>query len=233
MRRFFGTGLFLIAGLLVCAPGYAQMMFRCGNKYQDRPCDAGQKGQAVGSSGVGAAAGAAPAGDAQCAQRGKDSLQIVWSREGGATEETLMSAARTGSEQRLVRDVYRRRGAASQIQAAVEADCIAEKQKEAEANALAIAASRARGDLREMRGEGAESSPSMPTSQPADPRAAEQAKQAQAAQAADQKKRICADLNSQMDRLTAREREGGTVRTMDALRADRRRLQTSLSNTGC
>src|SRR4051812_17454103 len=85
MGRFPGTGFFLIAGLIACAPGYAQTMYRCGNKYQDRPCDAGQKSKAVGSASFGAAE--ASSGDAQCAQRGKDALKIVWSREGGAPQE--------------------------------------------------------------------------------------------------------------------------------------------------
>ncbi len=84
-----------------------------------------------------------PSGDAQCAQRGKDSLKIVWSREGGATQERLVAEARTFQEKRFVEDVYRRRGSASEVQASVEADCVAQKEKQDLADALAKAAARA------------------------------------------------------------------------------------------
>ena len=228
MARLIRAGFLLFAGFLVCAPGYAQTMYRCGNKYQDRPCDAGQKSKAVGSTGVGAAA-SAPSGDAQCAQRGRDSLKIVWSREGGATEEALASQARTATEKRLVQDVYRRRGSASQVQAAVEADCVIEKQKEAEANALAIAAAKARGELREIRGETTEPSPSMSIPQPG---ADERAKQAQAAREENQRM-TCASLNREMENLRSRERAGGSATTMEGLSNERRQLQGRLSSNGC
>jgi hypothetical protein len=230
MARSFMQCLVLAAGLFVCAQGYGQTMFRCGNKYQDRPCDAGQKGKVVGSTGVGAASAAA-SGDAQCAQRGKDALKIVWSREGGATQERLESEASSGQQRRFVRDVYSRRGSASQVQAAVEADCVVEKQKEAEANALAIAAAKARGDVSEMRGEPAGGSPSIGMSQPApDPAAAERAKQERDAE---RKKRTCASLNDSMESLTARERRGGSAGVMDAMRGERRSLQSQLSKNSC
>lgn len=232
MGRFLGTGFLLIAALLVCAQAHAQTMYRCGNKYQDRPCDAGQKGKAVGSASFGAPE--ASTGDAQCAQRGKDSLKITWAREGGATEERMMSEARTSQDRRLVTEVYRRRGSASQVQAAIEADCAAEKQKEAEANALAIAAARARGDLRETRGEPGQPAPSMSPSQPgSDAAAAERGKEERAAQEASAKKATCASLSSQMESLRSRERAGGTVRTMERLSDERRQLQSRMSSNGC
>lgn len=231
MNRFLTAGFLLITALLVCAPGYAQMMYRCGNKYQDRPCDAGQKGKAVGSASFGAAE--ASTGDAQCAQRGKDSLKIVWAREGGATQERLVSEAGTSQEKRFVADVYRRRGSAAQVQAAVESDCVAEKQKEAEANALAIAAAKARADLRETRGD-PQPAPPVPTSQPgSDAGAAERAKQERAAQEASAKKATCASFNSQMEDLRSRERAGGTVRMMERLADERRQLQGRMTSSGC
>ncbi len=125
-------------------------MYRCGNKYQDRPCDAGQKGKAVGSTGVdSASSGAAPgmpagaggAGpapvDVDCVQRGKDALKVVWAREGGKTKEDLASEAASSHERNLINDVYRRRGSASQVQASVEADCAVEKQNQARLRAQA------------------------------------------------------------------------------------------------
>jgi hypothetical protein len=134
--------MLLVAGTLaIVAQAEAQTMYRCGSVYQDRPCDAGAKAKVVGSTGTAAAApGPAQGVDPECMQRARDSQKIVWAREGGATEERLLSEARSGSERRLIQDVYRRPGAASTVQQRVQADCVAEKQREEQEAAVAIAA---------------------------------------------------------------------------------------------
>jgi len=242
MRIAFKSWVFLLSGLLFCAQAFGQTMYRCGNKYQDRPCDAGQKGRAVGSTGVdsgpapGVAPGAGGAGaarspDAQCVQLGQDALKIVWSREGGATQERLESEAKTGRERNFVRDVYRRRGSASQVQASVEADCVAERDRAAQAAVLEAAAARLRGEPRET-GSGSSIESRPPSA--ADIQAAErQRAQAAADRDAERKKSLCASLNASMDNLTARERRGGSGGTMDAMRGERRSLQSQMSSNGC
>jgi len=220
----------VLAGFaLVCGPAHSQTMYKCGSSYQDRPCDAGQKGRAVGSTGAGAPVAPAGAADAECAQRGTDSLKIVWSREGGATEERLVSQASTPEQKRLVRDVYRRPGAASTVQATVVADCIAEKQKLEQDAALAAAAA-----VRAQR-EGALPPPA--TQQPAQPAADPEAESRRRAEAAageaERKKRLCAQYNAEMDDLRARERAGGSAQTMDRLSESRRRLRDRMSAGGC
>jgi hypothetical protein len=220
----------LLAGLsLACACAQAQTMYRCGNVYQDRPCDAGKAGRAVGSTGTGAPAGRSAVTDAECAQRGKDSLKIVWAREGGAAEERLLAQAATAAQKRLVQDVYRRRGAASQVQAAVEADCVAEKEK-AERDA-ALAAAEAVRAQREGR------SPSVTgdaVPQPAaDPDADARTRSQEAAQEAERKKSACAQYNTQLDSLRVRERTGGSAATMDSLNEQRRSLRDQMSRAGC
>lgn len=232
----------LVASLFVCTEGFGQTMYRCGSKYQDRPCDAGQKGRAVGSTGVdsgpapGGAPGAGGAGaarspDAQCVQLGQDALKIVWSREGGATQERLESEAKSARERNFVRDVYGRRGSAPQVQAAVQADCVAERERAAQAAAVLEAAGL------KPRGEQSETSPGSVGSRP--PSAEEiQAAERQRAQAAavrdaEGKKRVCAGLNTSMSDLSARERRGGSAGTMDAMREERRSLQSQMSSNGC
>jgi hypothetical protein len=231
------------AGLLVCADGLAQTMYRCGNKYQDRPCDAGQKGKAVGSTGT--AGGAAPAtggsAAARCAQRGQDALKIVWAREGGATQERLESEAKTAQERELVSDVYRRRGSASQVQAAVEADCNADSDRAAQAAALEAAAARLRGEQPETapsqpiepKPQAAAPSSPPPPAPPAAPFIVEVPATSKSAADAERKASYCAGLNARMDDLTARERKGGNTTRLDDLRAQRRSLQNQLSSNGC
>ena len=209
---------------LLCAQAQSQTLYRCGKVYQDRPCDAGQAGRAVGSTST--AAPAAPSGpaDAECAQRGKDSLKVVWSREGGASEERLVAEARSAADKRFVQDVYRRRGSASQVQAAVEADCRAEKaQLELDAAMAAAAAVRAQREGVPAPAAPLPVVPVIPVNEAPRP----------APDQAEGKKRICAQYAAEMDELRSRERAGGSIQTMERLNESRRRLHARMSASGC
>jgi hypothetical protein len=219
--------LFLSTSLLGSA-AQAQTLYRCGKTYQDRPCTAGQAGKVVGSTASGAPAAAASGADAECVQQGKDSLSIVWSREGGATEERLVSEAASAAQKRFVRDVYRRPGAASQVQAAVEADCVTAKAKAEQDAAIALAAA-----LRAQREGKLEPPAAQSGLRSADPAAEQRLKAEQAAAAAEHTKRHCASLDSEMNRLRAQERRGGSAQTMEGLNERRRNLRERMSGAGC
>jgi hypothetical protein len=225
------TRVIVLAGLaLLCAPAQSQTMYRCGKVYQDRPCDAGQKGKAIGSTGVDSQARSAGGGDADCAQRGKDALKIVWSREGGATLERLLSEAPTAAQKRLVQDVYRRPGAASTVQAAVQADCVAEKERLEREAALAAAEAAIR-----AREGGLPASPAMQYGVPSapDPQAEARRRAEREAAEAQRKKTLCAQYNAQMHGLRDRERRGGSASTMESLSQSRRDLRDRMSEAGC
>jgi hypothetical protein len=223
--------LLLLSGASWIAAAQAQTMYRCGKTYQDRPCAAGQAGKAMGSAVSSSAPAAGAAGDAECVQKGKDSLKIVWSREGGATEERLLGEAHSEAQRRFIRDVYRRPGAASTVQAAVEADCVAAKAQAEQDTAIAIAAA-----LKAQR-EGKLASPPAGYGNPAaasgaaaDPALEERRKAEQLAAAA---KRRCDGLGSELDRLRADERRGGSAQTMERLAERRRELHAQMSKAGC
>lgn len=224
----------LAASMFACAEADAQTMYRCGNKYQDRPCDAGQKGKAVGSTGVGAPSAAAGAVvDADCVRRGKDSLKIVWSREGGASQEQLLEEIdrRRGSESEkaFVRDVYRRPGSAGSVQSAVEADCVVEKEKAARAAALMDAALKAQAEANKG------APPPAPVVQGAPAGGADPERlraEADARRAEREKRDTCARLTSQMNSLRADERRGGSIATMERLNERRRSLQAQANEAG-
>jgi hypothetical protein len=231
MTRYF---LLLVGGFLICAQAQAQTMYRCGSVYQDRPCDAGQKSKAVGSTGTGAPAAQAGGVDAECVQRGRDSNKVIWAREGGATQERLMSEAKTAAERRTIQDAYRRPGAASTVQAAIEAECAAAKQADrdtARAIAAALKASR-QGSVQEGNLPPPAAIPSMQV-EPADPAAQAQRDKQQAARAEERKKSQCASYNRQMDDLRSQERGGGSASSMDRLNAERRNLRDQMSRAGC
>lgn len=113
--------------ILLTAPASAQTMFRCGNTYQDKPCDGGQAGKVIGNTRMPQTAAASA--DPACARRGAEAQKIKWGREAGRTEEVALAAAGSEDQRKLVSDVYSRGGTSSDLRAAIEADCAAEKEK--------------------------------------------------------------------------------------------------------
>lgn len=112
--------------LVLTQPALAQTLYRCGNTYQDKPCS-GQAGKVVtvlksGEAGPGLV-------DAQCSRRGSDAQKLMWARETGALESDMAAKAKTASERELVAVVYRQNGSSAQVRQAVEAACIAEKER--------------------------------------------------------------------------------------------------------
>jgi hypothetical protein len=118
--------LILLLLMASAQPLVAQTLYRCGNTYQDKPCS-GQNGKVVtvlksGEAGPGLV-------DAKCSQRGNEAQKLMWARETGAIESDMVAKARTASERELVAVVYRQNGSSAQVRQAVEAACIAEKEK--------------------------------------------------------------------------------------------------------
>lgn len=222
--------LFSLLVALGSATAQAQTMYRCGKTYQDRPCAAGLPGKAMGSAVRGtpapAASGTVPP---ECVQMGKDSLKVVWAREGGATQDRLLGEATSEAQRRLVRNVYPRRGSASQIQAAVEQDCVVDLAKAEQDAALAAAAA--------VRAQREGKLPPVPAGYQApaaaDPAAEERRKAEIAAARAEAAKQRCKSLEREMENIAAAERSGGSARTMEKLADQRRQLRKAQSDGGC
>jgi hypothetical protein len=215
---------------------HAQKMYRCGNSYQDQPCTGAQQSKVVGHVGTSTAAASTQAKDMQCNQRGAEALKIVWMRDNGATKERKISELDTKSisdagreeELQLIESVYRKRGSAPEVRAAVEAECIAEKERLAQAAALAAAAVRLQG--------GAPVTPTAPSRVAGEPDLARlEARQREeiAANEESYKKSRCADLARQSDSLRRQERAGGSVGTMVRLNDLKRSLDERQRSDGC
>lgn len=114
-------------------------MYRCGSVYQDRPCADGKESRVVGR-GQGEREAPRPPLDAECAARGETAQRIMWRREAGMTAAEQQSVHREPGD--LVVDVYRRRGGSLQVREAIEADCMTEKTRSAQAAALMEAVAR-------------------------------------------------------------------------------------------
>src|SRR5512133_1262148 len=95
----------VLSGLL--AAGAAHAVYRCGNVYQDRPCDdngpqphltPGMKApKPQAASPAAAASPCAPA----CARVGEQAQQVAWKREAGATQDKQLAEV-TGTGSRAV-----------------------------------------------------------------------------------------------------------------------------------
>lgn len=220
------------AGL--CASGLlqAQSMYRCGSVYQDRPCDGKDPGKRIGSTGSSEPA-YKPVADAECAQRGADTLKIVWRREAGASAQKQMDdidaqRAQCGMDQkRLIAEVYNKRGSAPEVRAAIEADCVQEKEKAAQAAAWAAAMPTAG---KAPSANGASTSASSETEvKTSDARRRED----DAAREEANRKRVCDDLKSDLADIQGRQRTGGDVREMERLNQKSRDKQSQLNRGGC
>lgn len=236
-----------VACLLVLAGAPALAMYRCGNVFQDKPCESGPgirlspsgrpSSQPAAAPAAPAAATAGPSAKpatpssftAACARVGDQAQRIAWKREGGATQEQQLAERATvlpRTEQvQTIAAVYARRGSAPEIRAAIESECIANKQKEAEAADLLR-------QLRKQAGETAEAPAPAPQAAPTSP--AEAAPQASATPASTKpSEAACANLRRPLDDVNSRLRRGGSARTMEFLQTERRRAEASLRSAGC
>lgn len=206
------------AAVLSVSQAQAQRMYRCGNAYQDRPCEGAQAGKEVRNFG-GSSSSARTVADPQCARMGEDSMKVSWAREGGITKEQQL--AERPADQWLIETVYLRRGTAQEIRAAIEASCMADRERQAAA----------------ARAQGATTAP--PSASPQGPSAEDMARfqeRRDAEIAANQeafKQSRCTDLKRQYDSLAQQERAGGSSATMQMLRDRRRSLDERRSSEGC
>ncbi|MGE0332844.1 MAG: hypothetical protein AB7P37_19370 [Ramlibacter sp.] len=219
--------------LLAASPAHA--LYRCGNAYQDKPCtnsegDARTTPSAKPAASVAAPQPpAAPAGSAYaqvCARLGQEAQKVAWKREAGATQDKqLAELARTGSRDEMamvIASVYSRRGSAPEIRAAVEAECRAERQHEAD-KAAALAALQPRA-----------SRPVQTLAVPAEQaRETDMPRTMSASQRTVDPKAACPGLRSMDATLREQMRAGGSAATMESLNAQRRRLDQRLFDAKC
>ncbi|OGB34532.1 MAG: hypothetical protein A3F78_01245 [Burkholderiales bacterium RIFCSPLOWO2_12_FULL_61_40] len=203
-------------------------MYRCGNVYQDRPCEGAQVGKEVRNFDPTPKPVASASTDSQCRQRGIDSQKIVWSREAGALAEKLMAHA-SDDEKSLIRDVYSKRGTAPEVRAAIEADCVAAK-KQAELAAAMLAASE---KLQGKNPASAAAAPARAAATDAKTTQAQPSDDASLRKVAEMKKALCTNIHAKLDDIQKNQRAGGSIATMESLNQRRRDVETERSRAGC
>jgi hypothetical protein len=215
----------LSGGALMSTSAGAGSLYRCGNTYQDSPCAGAQNGKMIGGSSANSPSAAAQPSNAECAKRGADAQKIVWGREGGALLDQQLAKARSASEQKLINDVYSRRGTSSDIRAAIEADCVAAKEKAAKAAALLEAAGvTPQQAAAALPNKAADAGQQTANSGGADDRAIREAAQ---------KKIRCTMIKTQLETITSMQRAGGSARDMDDLTRQKRDAENRLRSESC
>ncbi len=122
----------------------ADDLYRCGNTYQDLPCQgvvskpinaAPVRKPAItfhtapATKKVTAAIDATTSLDADCKKRADSAKMIAKLREIGVSENDQLSITADARQKDLVKDVYSRSGSPFQVQNAVETECLQQKQK--------------------------------------------------------------------------------------------------------
>lgn len=224
MKKMSGVLLFACALLL---SGAAWAQYRCGKVYQDTPCEGqGKSGGAITSSSAYEArpnAASTSGKDEYCTRRGLAAQKIKWGRESGLTAETQLSSTSDPEEKRLISDVYRRAGNSVDVRNAVEADCLAERERAAQAAALIAAANKLQ--VNSTATSQTSSSPStVTTTQKQDTGGSTE-------QAAAQSR--CRSLNAQRDGIVGQQRAGGSATHMESLNRQRQQIDKNIRDAGC
>ena len=218
---------FAMGAIAFASSAFAQTMYRCGSVYQDHPCAGAQpEGKVVKN--YGGTGAVSTTSDAECKDRGARTLKIVWAREAGASADRQMADARSHDDRKLISEVYAKRGSAPEVRAAIETDCIAEKEKAAQLSALLKA-----------QGLGPASSNQAPPAQGTQPSEADQSaadarrRQQVAAREALSKKQDCDNLKSRREHILSEQRSGGSISRMEDLNRRRESVDNDMRKTGC
>ena len=230
------TSIGCAAAMVLCgllAAGTAHAVYRCGNAYQDQPCD--DKGpqphltpgmKAAPTAGGKVAAPASPFA-AACSRIAQEAQKIVWKREGGATQEKQMAELPNNRSREemagIIDSVYRKRGSAPEISRAVELECLAEKQKEADA------AETMRLLLQSQQSGKAPAAAAVPPA-PVDTRPATAQKTASEKQGPSSS---CPSWRAQLESVNAEFRRGGTAVRMEELQNRRREVEQRMRDGRC
>jgi hypothetical protein len=225
-NRFMALALAMVGAWHIAQPVHAQTMYRCGNTYQDSPCQSAPANKTFNSSGAAktTSASAAPVTDVQCSGRGAEAIKITWQREAGKTLEQQLTGVSSPTQRALIEETYGIRGTAPEVRSAIEAACMKRKEEAAKAAALIEAAKATDGAARPV--SSAAGSAQAPQPQPtavAQPKSPERPDSA----------RQCESIQAQINSVKEQQRQGGSIAFQEELNSRRRDLERRASAAKC
>ena len=125
----FRSAAILLGGVLLLGAAHAgSTAVKCGRTYQDRPC-AGFDGKLIAATKSQKTVSTNQAIDPACRRRGARAAQVIAARASGAAEGEQLGATTSPTDKRLISEIYRSEGSAADQRAAVEATCMAERDR--------------------------------------------------------------------------------------------------------
>jgi hypothetical protein len=126
----------LIFTAAVCSGASGQNLFKCGATFQDKPCDTEVQKKYSSLTGSFSKEQVNAAADAQCADRGVRALPFIQARTRQETLESLharidgkpIARLEKIREKELVSAVFAKKGSPVEIRAAIETECMDNKQ---------------------------------------------------------------------------------------------------------
>ena len=115
-------------------PASAQTLFKCGNAYQDRPCDSEIQQRISATTGQSSGESYNPRSNAACARQGASAETIAEKRMAGVSLESALAALdargleppEMSAPKDFVRKVYQREGAPPAVARLIEDACVAQ-----------------------------------------------------------------------------------------------------------
>lgn len=137
---------FLMFTVAACSGASGQNLFKCGATFQDKPCDTEVQKKYSSLTGSFSKEQVNATADTQCADRGTRALPFIQARTRQETLESLHAAidakpiARLEKikEKELASAVFAKKGGPVEIRAAIETDCMDNKQINTKARASTV-----------------------------------------------------------------------------------------------
>ncbi|WP_411886553.1 hypothetical protein [Polaromonas sp. YR568] len=126
----------LICTIAVCSGASGQNLYKCGAAFQDKPCDTEVQKKYSSLTGSFSKEQVNPTADAQCADRGVRALPFIQARTRQETLESLhagidakpIARLEKIKEKDLASAVFAKKGSPVEIRAAIETECMDNKQ---------------------------------------------------------------------------------------------------------
>ena len=210
---------------------HAGNLYRCGNTYQDSPCQNTTLGKNVKKIAVPTTNQARDTSptliDFDCKEKGEKAKKIMWMREIGKTADEQVLSPPDGASQGLIKEVYSHRGSSLEVRNAIEKTCMEQKERDKLAAQMMAEAQRLRAGNANppSASETIKSTNGEPIIKNETPNRLSDATTSQAEK--------CNNLRERSAIIADKKRTGGSAKLMENLRREQYEVNEALKMSGC